>query len=43
VLETRLGNAAADAKANAIEPPTIIIVGNIAGLRRELIAGMIGR
>jgi len=43
VLETRLGDAAADAKANAIEPPTIIIVGNIAGLRRELIAGMIGR
>jgi uroporphyrin-III C-methyltransferase len=43
VLETRLGSAAADAKANAIEPPTIIIVGNIAGLRRELIAGMVRR
>ncbi len=42
VLETSLGSAAADAKANAIEPPTIIIVGSIAGLRRELIAGMVG-
>jgi uroporphyrin-III C-methyltransferase len=43
VLETSLGSAAEDAKAHAIEPPTIIIVGSIAGLRRELIAGMVGR
>ena len=43
VLETRLGTAAADAKANAIEPPTIIVVGNIAALRGELIAGMVAK
>jgi uroporphyrin-III C-methyltransferase len=40
VLETRLGAAAADAKANGIEPPTIIVVGSIAGLRAELLGGM---
>lgn len=43
VLETTLANAAADAKANNIEPPTIIVIGSIAGLRRELIAGMVPR
>jgi uroporphyrin-III C-methyltransferase len=43
VIETTLGAAAQDAKAHAIEPPTIIIVGNIATLRRELITRMVGR
>jgi uroporphyrin-III C-methyltransferase len=43
VLESRLATAAADARAHAIEPPTIIVVGRIAGLRSELIAGMVER
>jgi uroporphyrin-III C-methyltransferase len=41
VLETRLDRAAADARANAIEPPTVVVVGRIAALRRELIAMMV--
>ncbi len=41
VLETRLGEAAEAAKAAAIEPPTIIVVGAIAALRAELRAGMV--
>ena len=40
VLETRLGEAAAAAKAAAIEPPTIIVVGAIASLREELLGGL---
>jgi uroporphyrin-III C-methyltransferase len=36
ILETRLGAAAADAKSHGLEPPAIIVVGTIAGLRTEL-------
>jgi siroheme synthase len=41
ILETRLASAAADARAHAIEPPTIIVVGSIAALRSELWPGMV--
>jgi uroporphyrin-III C-methyltransferase len=41
VLHTRLATASADARANNIEPPAIIIVGSIAGLRPELLATMV--
>ena len=40
VLETSLGAAAADAEANGIKPPAIIVIGAIARLRRTLIHGM---
>ncbi len=40
VLETRLGTAAADARANDIASPAIVVFGSIAGLRAELRAGM---
>ena len=36
VVETTLGNAAADAARSAIEPPAIIVVGPVVGLRGEL-------
>jgi uroporphyrin-III C-methyltransferase len=36
VLETTLGKAAADAAASSIEPPAIIVVGPVVGLRHEL-------
>lgn len=37
ILETQLATAAAEAKANAIEPPAIVIVGAIAALRGSLL------
>ncbi len=40
VLETNLGAAAADAEANGVKPPAIIVIGAIAALRRTLIHGM---
>jgi len=40
VLETSLGAAAADAEANGVKPPAIIVIGAIAALRRTLIHGM---
>ncbi len=40
VLETRLGAAAADAAANAVKPPAIIVIGAIAALRRTLLPCM---
>ncbi len=40
VLETSLGAAAADAVANGIKPPAIIVIGAIAALRSTLIHGM---
>ncbi len=41
VIETRLATAAADARAAALEPPTLIVVGAIAALRAELVRGMV--
>ena len=41
IIETRLATAAADARAAALEPPTLIVVGAIAGLRAELVRGMV--
>ena len=40
VLETSLGAAAADAEANGVKPPAIIVIGAIAALRRTLTQGM---
>jgi uroporphyrin-III C-methyltransferase len=40
VLETSLGAAVADAEANGVKPPVIIVIGAIAALRRTLIHGM---
>ena len=36
VLETTLGSAAADAQAQSITPPAIVVVGNVVGLRAGL-------
>jgi uroporphyrin-III C-methyltransferase len=41
IIETRLATAAADARAAALEPPTLIVVGGIARLRAELVSGMV--
>jgi uroporphyrin-III C-methyltransferase len=41
ILETRLGEAAAEARAQGFEPPTLVVVGSIAGLRSDLLAGMV--
>jgi len=40
VLEAPLGKLAAEAKAQAIEAPSIVVVGSIAGLRPVLAAGL---
>ncbi len=42
VLETQLGNAAADAKAQGIVPPAVVVVGSIAALRTELLSALVG-
>lgn len=42
VFETKLGVAAAEAKEQGLSAPSIIVVGAIAGLRRELLAHMVG-
>ncbi len=41
VLETRLGDAAADAASNAVKPPAIIVIGAIAALRQTLSPNMV--
>jgi uroporphyrin-III C-methyltransferase len=42
VLETELHRAAADAKANNVGAPAIVVVGRIAALRSELLANLAG-
>ena len=41
VLETRLGDAAADAAASGVKPPAIVVIGAIAALRGTLLPGMV--
>jgi uroporphyrin-III C-methyltransferase len=41
IVDTRLGDLVADAKAHAIEAPAVIVVGAIAGLRTVLASGMV--
>lgn len=41
ILETRLGDLAADAKSHGIEAPAVIVVGANAGLRAVLAPGMV--
>jgi len=40
IIEAPLGRIAEEAKAQAIEPPAVIVVGSIAGLRPVLAAGL---
>jgi uroporphyrin-III C-methyltransferase len=42
VLETELHRAAADAKANNVGAPAVVVVGRIAALRSELLANLAG-
>jgi uroporphyrin-III C-methyltransferase len=42
VLETELHRAAADAKTNNVGAPAVVVVGNIAALRSELLANLAG-
>jgi len=42
IVETRIASACVDAQASDIEPPAIVIIGNITGLRPELSATLIG-
>ncbi|WP_333793238.1 uroporphyrinogen-III C-methyltransferase [Hyphomicrobium sp.] len=41
VIDTRLADLVADAKANEVEAPAVLVVGAIAGLRSVLAAGMV--
>lgn len=41
IVETRLADLAADARAHAIEAPAVIVVGTTAALRAELAPGMV--
>lgn len=43
ILETQLGVAADEAREQGFGAPSIIVVGAIAGLRRELLGAMVGR
>lgn len=42
VLETKLATAAADAQAQGIAPPAVVVVGSIASLRAELVGALRG-
>jgi uroporphyrin-III C-methyltransferase len=42
IVETSLGMAAADAAAQAISAPAIVIVGANAAMRRQLVSNMVG-
>jgi uroporphyrin-III C-methyltransferase len=42
VLESCLGNLAADAALHGVTAPAIVIVGKIAGMRQQLVANMVG-
>jgi uroporphyrin-III C-methyltransferase len=42
VLESSLGNLAADAATHGVMAPAIVIVGKIAGMRAQLVANMVG-
>lgn len=42
VLESRLGTLAKDAVASGIGSPAIVVIGAVAGLRRQLLASLVG-
>jgi uroporphyrin-III C-methyltransferase len=42
IIETHLGTAAADAAAEGVSAPAIVIVGAIAAIRKQLLANMVG-
>ena len=42
VVESRLGTLVADAAANGIESPAIVVIGTIVGLRQQLLASLVG-
>lgn len=42
VVESRLGSLVADAEAHGIGSPSIVVIGSIVGLRKELLACMAG-
>jgi uroporphyrin-III C-methyltransferase len=42
VVESRLGTLVADAAANRIESPAIVVIGAIVGLRQHLLSGLVG-
>jgi uroporphyrin-III C-methyltransferase len=42
VVESALGTLAADAEAQGIGSPAIVVIGAVAGLRRQMLSGLIG-
>ena len=42
VVESKLGTLVADAAANGIESPAIVVIGTIVGLRQHLLSGLVG-
>ena len=42
VVESTLGTLAADASRECIGSPSIVVIGAIAGLRKELLSSMVG-
>ena len=42
VVESTLGTLVADAAANGIESPAIVVIGAIVGLRQQLLSGLVG-
>jgi uroporphyrin-III C-methyltransferase len=42
VVESTLSKLVADARAQGIGSPAIVVIGAIAGLRRQLLAGLVG-